>query len=170
MRWGARMSSDSAQLRMGEQTHLGNCVPPWPAPAGLWSRETDVCRPTDGRDPGGSRPHGAAALGVDMAGRPSFPGLAEGLARRPRDTVGGCAGSRATATRYLSVGVDNQRINDLLFFTWELVQRVEISPLLPPSAGRGCSGQEAWRGRRLSRCPCSLRPDPEPRGPQTCHL
>lgn len=100
---------------------------------------------------------------------PPSPGLAEGLARRPRDTVGGCAGSRATATRYLSVGVDDQRINDLWFFTRELVQRVEISPLLPPSAGGGCSGQEAWRGHRLSRCPCSLRPNPEPWGPQTCH-
>lgn len=93
---------------------------------------------------------------------PPSPGLAEGSARRPRDTVGGCAGSRATATRYLSVGVDNQRINDLWFFTWELAQRVESAPCCPPQLVEGAPGRRPGEVTGSAAAPAASGPTLNP--------
>lgn len=43
--------------------------PPQPGPGGCGAAGTR-CLPPSQRDPARGRPHGAAALGVDMAGRP----------------------------------------------------------------------------------------------------
>lgn len=147
------MSSDSVQLTGDGWPDPPRGTVPRPGPAGPWvgaaePRGSSVCCPAN-------RTRLTAVCTVlplpevDVAGRPALPRTQpRAQDAGPEPPLGACTGSRVTAIQYLSVCVDNQRINDVWgFFTQWFVERVEMCPpAVELSLGKDNSGQDAAPG------------------------
>lgn len=117
----------SQLMSLGPMGGTQSCSLDFPAPEGCRVRGTSVCCPARGHCP---QPlHGAAVLGgVGMAGHTL--GLAEGPGCRPRTTGGLCTQLPVSSMIYLSVCIDNQRINDLFFHLVVCSKRGSVCVLL----------------------------------------
>lgn len=159
MSQGTRTSSDRVQLTadwgLDPPWETLGCGLDWPAAGGHGAVGTYTCCPAKGPC---SQPPARCYCSWSGHGRMAcYPRHGRGLRTQAQPPRGACSGSRVTVRQYLSVCVDNQRINDSCFFTQWLVQRIETCPpAREVSLGENCSGQDTGAGpvgRGQAQCP-----------------